>query len=190
MWKYNGRTIRTGKGWTDDNGVQHPANWHVWSATEKAAAGLVEIVEQTPPDSRLYKWSQNSDGTITSTAKSLDDVNQVDRDGNPVLDENGNQLVALGVKSNLKQEVKSQQASLLAQTDWAIVRKADNNTAIPTNIQTWRDAIRTKATEMETAIDGAADTDAVAALFLTYTLEEDGSTTKSGILYDWPELED
>jgi len=27
-------------------------------------------------------------------------------------------------------------------------------------------------------------------LFLTYTVEEDGSTTKSGILYDWPELED
>ena len=190
MWQYRGRTIRTGKAWTDDNGVQHPANWHVWSATEKAAAGLVEIVEQTPPDSRLYKWSQNSDGTITSTAKSLDDVNQVDRDGNPVLDENGNQLVALGVKSNLTQEVKSQQASLLAQTDWAVVRKADNNTAIPTNIQTWRDAIRTKATEMETAIDGAADTDAMAALFVTYTEEDDGSITKSGILYDWPELED
>jgi hypothetical protein len=74
--------------------VQHPANWHVWSATEKAAAGLVEIVEQTPPDSRLYKWSQNSDGTITSTAKSLDDVNQVDRDGNPVLDENGSKKPA------------------------------------------------------------------------------------------------
>jgi hypothetical protein len=163
MWQYRGRTIRTGKAWTDDNGVQHPANWHVWSATEKAAAGLVEIVEQTPPDSRLYKWSQNSDGTITSTAKSLDDVNQVDRDGNPVLDENGNQIVALGVKSNLKQEVKSQQ-----------------NTAIPTNIQTWRDAIRTKATEMETAIDGAADTDAMAALFVTYTEEDDGSITKSG----------
>jgi hypothetical protein len=86
--------------------------------------------------------------------------------------------------------VKSQQASLLAQTDWAVVRKADNNTAIPTNIQTWRDAIRTKATEMETAIDDAVDTEAMAALFLTYTIEEDGSTTKSGILYDWPELED
>ena len=188
MWQYRGRTIRTGKAWTDDNGVKNPANWHVWSAAEKTAIGLVEIVEETPPDSRLYDWSQNSDGTITSTAKSLDDVNQVDRDGNPVLDENGNHLVALGVKSNLKQEVKSQQASLLAQTDWAIVRKADNNTAIPTNIQTWRDAIRTKATEMETAIDGAADTDAMAALFVTYTEEDDGSITKSGILYDWPEL--
>ena len=48
MWKYNSRTIRTGKAWTDDNGVQHPANWHVWSATEKAAAGLTEVVEETP----------------------------------------------------------------------------------------------------------------------------------------------
>ena len=188
MWKYNGRTIRTGKGWTDDNGVQHPANWHVWSATEKAAAGLTEVVEETPPDSRLYDWSQNSDGTINKTAKNLNDVNAVDENGDPSLDDDGNQLVTRGVKWNLKEEVKNQQGSLLSQTDWAIIRKADKGTAIPSNIQTWRDAIRTKATEMETAIDNAADTDAVAALFLTYTTNEDGSQTKSGILYDWPEL--
>ena len=188
MWKYNGRTIRTGKGWTDDNGVQHPANWHVWSATEKAAAGLTEVVEETPPDSRLYDWSQNSDGTITKTAKNLNDVNAVDENGDPSLDDDGNQIVNRGVKWNLKQTVKSQQGSLLAETDWAVIRKSDNGTAIPSNIQTCRDAIRTKATEMETAIDNAADTDAVAALFLTYTTNEDGSQTKSGILYDWPEL--
>ena len=131
MWQYRNRTIRTGKAWTDDNGVQHPANWHVWSAAEKTAVGLVEVINETPPDSRLYNWSQNSDGTITSTAKNLDDVNEVDENG---------------------------------------------------------DAIRTKATEMETAIDSAADTDAMAALFVTYTEEDDGSITKSGILYDWPEL--
>ena len=190
MWKYNGRTIRTGKAWTDDNGVQHPANWHVWSATEKASAGLTEVVEEIPPDSRLYDWSQNSDGTITKTAKSLDDVNAVDQNEDPVLDEDGNQLINRGVKWNLKQEVKNQQGYLLGQTDWAVIRKSDNDTAIPSNIQTWRDAIRTKATEMETAIDNAADTDAVAALFVTYTANEDGSVTKSGILYDWPELGD
>ena len=190
MWKYNGRTILVGKAWVDDNGIQHPANWHIWSASDKAAAGVVEIIEDTPPDSRLYRWSMDSDGKISSTAKSLPDVNEVDENGDPILDENGDQLVTRGVKYDLKQEVKSQQGSLLAQTDWYIVRKADKDTAIPSNVQTWRDAIRTKATEMETAIDNAADTDAVAALFLTYTLNEDGSTTKSGILYDWPELED
>ena len=190
MWKYNGRTIRTGKGWTDDNGVQHPANWHVWSATEKAAAGLTEVVEETPPDSRLYDWSQNSDGTITKTAKNLNDVNAVDENSDPILDDDGNQVINRGVKWNLKQAVKEQQGSLLAQTDWAVVRKADKGTEIPSNIQTYRDAIRTKATEMETAIDNAADTDAVAALFVTYTTNEDGSVTKSGILYDWPKLGD
>jgi len=191
MWKYNGRTIRTGKGWTDDNGVQHPANWHIWSATEKAAAGLTEVTPETPPDSRLYTWGYQADGvTISKTAKNLNDVNAVDENGDPILDDDGNQAINRGVKWNLKQAVKEQQGSLLAQTDWAVVRKADKGTAIPSNIQTYRDAIRTKATEMETAIDNAADTDAVAALFVTYTTNEDGSVTKSGILYDWPELGD
>ena len=190
MWKHNGRTIRVGKAWTADNGVQNPANWHIWSATEKAAAGVVEVVEDTPPDSRLYKWSMDSNGKITKTAKSLADVNEVDGSGNPILDENGDQIVTRGVKYNLKQEVKNQQGALLTQTDWAIVRKADKGTAIPSNIQTWRDGIRTKATQMETAIDNAADIDAVAALFVKYTTNEDGSVTKSGILYDWPELGD
>jgi len=177
MWKYHGQTIKEGKTWTDLSGVQHPANWHIWPKEHKESLGLVEIIPESPPDSRLYKWSQNSDGTITKTAKDLDDTGSGDD-------------IVRGVKYNLKQEVKNQQGSLLSQTDWYIVRKADKGTAIPSNVQTWRDSIRTKATEMETAIDNAADTDAVAALFLTYTTNEDGSQTKSGILYDWPELGD
>ena len=189
MWKHNGRTIKVGRAWVDDDGIQHPSNWHIWSPSDKAAAGLTEIVEETPPDSRLYKWFMDSDGKINKTALNLDDTDAVDRDGNKILDEKGKQVINLGVKSNLKQEVKTQQGSLLSQTDWAVVRKADNGTAIPSDIQTWRDAIRTKATEMENAIDGAENTDAVAALFVSYTNNEDGSVTKSGILYDWPELE-
>ena len=188
MWKYGSKTIREHKSWTDDNGVTHPKNWHIWSAADKEAAGLVEVIPDSPPDSRLYNWSQNADGTISSTAKPLEDVNEVDENGDPLLDDDGVQVVTLGVKSALKAEVKAQQGSLLAQTDWAVVRKSEKNTAIPNDISTWRDAIRAKATAMEEAIDGADDTAAVAALFLTYTLEDDGSTTKSGILYDWPEL--
>jgi hypothetical protein len=188
MWKYGSKTIREHKSWTDDNGITHPKNWHIWSAADKEAAGLVEIIPDSPPDSRLYNWSQNADGTISSTAKPLEDVNEVDENGDPLLDDDGVQVVTLGVKSALKAEVKAQQGSLLAQTDWAVVRKSEKNTAIPNDISTWRDAIRTKATAMEEAIDGADDTAAVAALFVTYTTEDDGSTTKSGILYDWPKL--
>jgi len=187
MWKYGSKTIREGRSWTDDNGITHPRNWHIWSADEKAAAGLTEVTPETPPDSRLYTWGYQTDGvTISKTAKSLTDVGLVDSDGNAVNDEDGNQIMEPGVRSQLKAEVKAQQASLLAETDWAIVRKADNNTAVPANIQTYRDAIRTKATEMETAIDNAADTDAMAALFVSY----DAEGNKSGVLYDWPELGD
>ena len=187
MWKHTptDKNVRAGKGWTDENGIQHPANWHVWSVAEKAAAGLVETIPDSPPDSRLYHWSQNADGTITSSAKNLDDVNEVDEDGVAILDNDGVQVVTFGVKSNLKGGVKSQQGSLLAQTDWAVIRKADTATPVPTDIAIYRSAIRLKATEMEDAIDGAADTSEIEALFLTW--DEDGN--KFGILYDWPILE-
>jgi len=43
---------------------------------------------------------------------------------------------------------------------------------------------------MEVAIEGAADLDAIAELFVKRTGNEDGTITKTGILYDWPELEE
>ena len=187
VYKCNGKTIRPGQQFTDADGTVHPGSWHTYSAEQKTAIGITEIVQQPHPNSVLYNWGYNDDGTVTSTAKALDDVDEVDENGDAVM-EDGVQVVTPGVKSNLIAEVRSQQGSLLSQTDWALVRKVDTAVAVPDNIQTWRDAIRAKATEMETAIAGAADTDAVAALFVTYTVEDDDSITKSGILYDWPEL--
>jgi len=169
MWKYNGRSIKPGKSWRDDNGVLHPGNWNIWSADYKASMGITEIIPDTPPDSRLYTWSMDSDGKITSEAKALDDSGEVP-----------------GLKTTLKNEVKKKQKSLLNITDWTIIRKVDKGTDVPSNIQTYRDAIRTKATEMENAIDAASSVDDIAKLWVT--LDKDGK--KNGILYDWPELED
>ena len=182
--KPTGKTIQPNRSWRDEKGVLHASNWEIWDTDYKTSMGIVETVLEDPPDSRLYNWSHKDDGTINKTAKALTDVNSVDRDGKPVLDADGNQRITWGVKSLLKQAVKKQQGSLLSQTDWAVIRKADKGTAIPSNIQTWRDAIRTKATEMETAIDNASNTAAIEALFIAY--DKDGK--KTGILYDWPVL--
>ena len=184
------QTIRAGKSWRDENGILHPPNWNLWSAEEKTAAGITEVVEETPPDSRLYTWSLNADGTINKTAKDLDDVKEIDRDGNPVLDGDGKQHVTQGVKSSLKEAVNSQQGSLLIKTDWMYIRKVDKAVEIPVHIQTWRDAIRVQGDAMKVAIDAVLTTEEMAALFVKYTTNEDGSQTKSGILYDWPELEE
>ena len=172
-----GQTLRAGKGWKDENGVQHPPNWNIWSAEEKTAAGVTEIVQESPPDSRLYTWSHNADGTINKTAKALADSGSGD-------------TLRLGVKSNLKETVNGQQGSILINTDWMYIRKVDKDVEIPAHIQIYRDSVRVQGDAMKAAIDGATTTEEMVALFVTYTTNEDGSQTKSGILYDWPELEE
>ena len=77
------------------------------------------------------------------TAKTLTDTNEVDENGDPLLDENGNQVVTLGVKSVLKAQEKDIAGSLLARYDWYVVRKAEKSTAIHTAITTYRDAVGT-----------------------------------------------
>ena len=186
MWreKSTGNIIREGSSWTDANGITHPRNWHIWSKTDKESAGLEELTPDPIPNEVTWWYTQDAVGKVTKTAKDLDDKNVKDESGNLVKDDKGNQMVTLGVKSILIERVKHQQNGLLVQTDWAIIRKADKGTAIPSNIQTWRDAIRTKATAMENAITNAANTAAIEALFLA----TDSEGNKTGILYDWPDL--
>ena len=47
-----------------------------------------------------------------------------------------------------------------------VVRAAEGGTAVPSDITTWRAAVRTKANAMQVQIDGAADVDALAALYV------------------------
>jgi len=209
-----GQTIRPGKSWRDENRTLQPGNWQIWNADYKSSMGIVEIVLESPPDSRFYTWSQNTDGTINSTAKSLTDIPltdgtgeaiigkdgnpeldingqpRIDGTGDPILDGNGDQVTQPGVKSNLKQAVNSQQGSLLIQTDWMYIRKVDKAVEIPAHIQTYRNSVRVQGDAMKAAIDVATTTEEMVALFVESNRNEDGSVTKSGILYDWPELEE
>jgi len=65
-------------------------------------------------------------------------------------------------------KIKSEQRNRLSSTDWAIIRKTDVGTAIPSNIQTNRDAIRSKATEMENTVNAKSDVDSVDAFNITW----------------------
>ena len=117
MWRYNSKTIQEGRAWIGEDGIQNSPQWHLWTVEEKEAAGLEEFTPDRPPDSRLYTWSQNADGTIDSMTKALDDALMVSSEGTPVLDEDGNQRVAVGVKSQLISEVYLPAAARAA-TDW------------------------------------------------------------------------
>jgi len=146
--------------------IHYPANWlRLSTAKEKKDLGITEVADAPVYDSRFY-WG---DGT----AKTLTDINEVDENGDPLLDENGDQVVTLGVKSVLKAQEKATAGSLLAKYDWYVVRKAETSKAIPTTIKTYRTAVRTACLTRETEIDNCIDTAALVTLY--------GSTEKDGV---------
>ena len=170
------------------------------TVAQREAQGVYEVIyDNTNLKNPRYYWNGAesmvfANNAVTAsyapaTAKDLNDKNAVDNDGNNVLDEDGNQVIIEGLKTIFKNEVKAQAKNLLSPSDWYIIRKAeDAGSTIPSNIATYRAAIRTKSNEMETAIDGAADAAAMEALY-TYTntgTEESPVFTRP--LGEWPEL--
>jgi len=146
--------------------IHYPANWlRLSTAKEKKDLGITEVADDPVYDSRFY-WG---DGT----AKALDDVDAKDEDGNLLRNEDGSQMVILGVKSVLKAQEKVTAGSLLAKYDWYVIRKAETSKAIPTTIKTYRTAVRTACLTRETEIDNCADTAALVTLY--------GSTEKDGV---------
>ena len=153
--------------------VHYPANWlRLSTAQEKKDLGITEVADAPTYDSRFY-WG---DGT----AKTLTDTNEVDEKGDPVLDENGDQVVTLGVKSVLKAQEKVTAKTLLAPYDWYVVRKAEKSTAIPTAITTYRDGIRTACDTREKEIDACSDTAALVTLYGS-TFDSDGNWVKDNM---------
>ena len=66
-------------------------------------------------------------------------------------------LHSRGLQWSKIQEVKDIQGSKLQPYDWYVVRKADDGTAIPSAVQTYRDGVRTKATAHETAVSATTN---------------------------------
>ena len=167
-----------------------------WSAEQLAANGIYEVVYDNTnlKDSRFYINGAESftfaNDTVTASytaavGKALDDVNEVDENGDALLDDDGVQVVTSGLKTNEKNQIKAQAAGLLQSTDWYVVRNSESSTAIPANVSTYRTAVRTKSNEIETAIDNAASVEAVEALF-TYTTGADDVSSRP--LGEWPKL--
>ena len=165
--------------------IQYPRNiFTLWSAAEKEAIGIYEIVwDNTNKKDEAYYTNTNQSfafagGTVTAsygsaTAKPHADTLFTAQDEIDGLGTEG-ELASRGLKYNLIQTVKKQAAGELQNTDWYVVRKADAGTAVPSAITTHRAAVRTKCAEMETAITNAADTPAIETLYTYVNTADEG----------------
>ena len=165
-----------------------------WSNAEREAIGLYEVVfNNTNKKDEAYYINTDqtfafADGVATAsfgtaTARALADANATDDDGvelDPV-------VIIEGLKTQHKRIIKNQASGLLIPTDWYVIKATDvESYSVPSAVTTFRTNVRTKSNTMETAIDNAADVDALATLY-EYTEQEDGSQTRP--LGEWPELE-
>jgi hypothetical protein len=147
MFLLNGNRLPEGTSFYDANGVQYGSGW-LNQATEaqKLAIGITWVADAVRADDRFY-W----DGNINNP-KALADVTETLE---------GKEYTTKGLKSNFIAQIKQTAGSLLANTDWYVVRKAERNVDIPANVVTKRAAIVTEADRLETAIAGVTTVEAL-----------------------------
>ena len=165
--------------------IQYPKGvFNLWTKSQREAIGIYEIVwdNSKKKDDAWYVNTNVSyafaNGKVTAsygdaTAKKHADTLWTAQDESDGKGTEG-ELAYRGLKYNLIQTVKQQANNLLSETDWYVTRKYEKSTAIPSNVTTWRNGIRSKQAEMETAITNASDTPALETLYTYVNTADEG----------------
>ena len=180
--------------------VNYPANiFMLWTASELEALGIYEVViDNTNLKSNEYYINTNqsfdfADGVVTAsygvaTAKPLDDILWQEGDEGMPEGTSVGDVKQPGIRQGYKDTINAQAGGILQDTDWMVVRAAEGGTPVPSDIATWRAAVRTKSNDMCTMIDGAADVDALAALYTYTNTGTEESPVMERPLGEFPEL--
>ena len=148
--------------------------------------GAKEVVDGERKDERFY-WVTPANPPIQlingiptrlyiNTSKEINDREESDEEGNPLyvkvfdplandgegaMVDSDERLVTKGLKSQWIEQTKDTANKLLQPTDWMVIRKVERDVAIPTTTATFRAAVITEASRLETAIAGAASVEAL-----------------------------
>ena len=161
--------------------VNYPSNvMSSWSNTELATIGVYPVVTDSSNyedpayyintnETFTYYDSVSVGGTTytdtvvgaygTATPKDLNDTTTTDPD-------TGETTTTPGLKSNAISVQNQEAYSLLQPSDWYVVRKSENGTAIPTDWDTWRESIRTTYQSQVTMINACTTVPELQALYL------------------------
>ena len=169
--------------------VRYPAKiFSVWSASELNAIGIYEVITDSSNfKDEAYYINTNEEYNFadnqvtrswgTATPKRLEDEDAVDEDGN--------QVINYGLKTEKKRIIKQQASGLLAPTDWYVIKANEvSEYNVPENITTFRSDVRSKSNEMETQIDACTNVDELKTLY-----EYVNTGTEENPVYERPLVE-
>ena len=141
MLQLDGKTLQYDRAFTH-NGISYPANWlRLTTLAEKQAIGIVEVAD-TPRETwdQRFWWGP-------SNPKNLADL-----------------------KTLWKQKQNDIAGSLLASSDWRVVKAAEVTTySVETVWLTYRAAVRTACNTRQTEIDACSDVTELQGLINTPT---------------------
>ena len=165
MFLLNGKYLPEGTSFYDANGTQYGSGW-LNQATEeqKLAIGITWVADPTPVDTRFY-WD-------TNLPKALEDKLEVKEDGTPLykqvydkttesMVDTTEQVVTKGLKSQFVAQIKDTAGKLLNATDWYVIRKAERNVEVPSEVALKRTQIVAEANRLETDIQASNTVEAL-----------------------------
>lgn len=131
-------------------GTLYPANWlRLSSLQDRNAIGITEQSGPEPYDQRFY-WGWSASGTLIPK----------DHEG----------LVTLWTS-----KTKNTANTLLAPTDWMLIREYDNGTPVESGTRTWRQEVRLASESKVTTLALTTNTSGLAD-YVTYTSPSGGAT--------------
>ena len=165
MFLLNGNRLPEGTAFKDAEGNHYPQNWlNLSTEEEKNAIGITWVADPTPVDSRFY-WD-------TNLPKALEDKLEVKEDGTPLykqvydkatesMVDTTEQVVTKGLKSQFVAQVKDTAGKLLNATDWYVIRKAERNVEVPSEVALKRTQVVAEANRLEVGINSATTVEAL-----------------------------
>ena len=141
--------IRFPKALTVDGIAHSRAIFSSWTNSELKAIGILPVTMATQLNGEYYT-ARNATYAIAGDGNSVTET---------IAKASDNNLAKVQERQLLK--IKQKAYSLLQPTDWYVTRKTENNTAVPAKITAFRTAVRTVYAASKSAINGAANIDAL-----------------------------
>lgn len=155
-YKLDGKVIRAGRPFKGTDGVSYSQLWEGQLSAEQKTAIGITWEDEPAQIDTVY-WASAGKPKDLAT-----------------------------VKANLVNDQKRQAARALNNTDWYVTRKSEKDTAIPSNVSTYRDAVRAACVAREGEINAASDMTALETLMKAPVLLENGDAN-SAALTQFPE---
>ena len=179
MFILNGKTLSLDAPFTTPDGTQYPSNWlRLATPEQREAIGITEAPE-TPVYDQRYFWGYDVAGNLIP--KQLEDETITPEEGEP--------YTQTGLKTQHIRQTKETANTLLAPTDWYIVRKFERNIDVPVGIVSYRSAVISVSEERELLIESVTSVEELKGLYESSVIGIGTSATiNPPAMPNWPSV--